>query len=74
MTIPSNQFKPLEAGAKAESTTDTFLVAESTSEMARLIRSIDWSQSPLGPIADWPHSLRTTVSLCLASNFPINII
>ncbi|MFP2906653.1 ATP-binding protein [Pyxidicoccus sp. 3LFB2] len=43
-------------------------------EMAALIASLDWSQSPLGPIESWPQSLRTTVSLCLASNFPINII
>ena len=43
-------------------------------EMARLIRSTDWSGSPLGPPETWPQSLRTTVSLCLASNFPINII
>ncbi|WP_163997151.1 ATP-binding protein [Pyxidicoccus caerfyrddinensis] len=43
-------------------------------EMAALIASLDWSSSPLGPIDTWPQSLRTTVSLCLASNFPINII
>jgi PAS domain S-box-containing protein len=43
-------------------------------EMARLISETDWSKSPLGPIDTWPQSLRTTVSLCLASNFPINII
>ncbi|MCP3141824.1 ATP-binding protein [Pyxidicoccus xibeiensis] len=43
-------------------------------EMAALIASLDWSRSPLGPIETWPQSLRTTVSLCLASNFPINII
>ncbi|CAM3161867.1 ATP-binding protein [Corallococcus soli] len=42
--------------------------------MASLIASLDWSDSPLGPIESWPQSLRTTVSLCLASNFPINII
>jgi signal transduction histidine kinase/CheY-like chemotaxis protein len=42
--------------------------------MARLIRATDWSGSPLGPPESWPQSLRTTVSLCLASNFPINII
>ena len=52
----------------------SFLAAESSSEMACLISSLDWSQTPLGPIAEWPHGLRTTVSLCLASNFPINII
>jgi signal transduction histidine kinase/DNA-binding response OmpR family regulator len=45
-----------------------------TGEMVELIRSKDWSQTPLGPIGEWPQSLRTTVSLCLASNFPINII
>src|SRR3954467_5676763 len=43
-------------------------------EMAALIRSRDWSATPLGPIDAWPQSLRTTVSLCLGSNFPINII
>lgn len=42
-------------------------------EMGRYIRSKDWSRTPLGPIDFWPQSLRTTVSLCLASNFPINI-
>jgi hypothetical protein len=40
-------------------------------EMGKLIRSMDWSKTPLGPIESWPQSLRTTVSLCLASNFPI---
>src|SRR5438309_6429098 len=40
-------------------------------EMGRLVRSMDWSKTPLGPIESWPESLRTTVSLCLASNFPM---
>src|SRR5689334_8455544 len=56
---------PLPAGAD-------FLAGNG--EMVELIRSKDWSQTPLGPIGEWPQSLRTTVSLCLASNFPINII
>lgn len=42
-------------------------------EMGRLIRSIDWSDTPLGPIDTWPQSLRTTVSLVLSSNFPISM-
>src|SRR5258708_9879014 len=42
-------------------------------EMGRAIRSMDWSRTPLGPIDGWPQSLRTTVSLCLASNFPISL-
>jgi len=42
-------------------------------EMGKLLRSMDWSKTPLGPIESWPQSLRTTVSLCLASNFPISL-
>jgi light-regulated signal transduction histidine kinase (bacteriophytochrome) len=30
-------------------------------EMGKLIRSMDWSKTPLGPIESWPESLRTTV-------------
>jgi signal transduction histidine kinase len=42
-------------------------------EMGKLVRSMDWAATPLGPIDSWPQSLRTTVSLCLASNFPISL-
>lgn len=42
-------------------------------KMGELIRSIDWVKTPLGPIESWPQSLRTTVSLCLGSNFPISL-
>src|SRR5262245_6157176 len=45
-----------------------------TGRMAGRIRNFDWSQTPLGSVEEWPQSLRTAVSLCLASNFPINII
>jgi signal transduction histidine kinase len=39
--------------------------------MAGLIRATDWSNTPLGPIESWPHSLRTAVSICLGSRHPI---
>lgn len=42
-------------------------------EMGALIRSMDWSKTPLGPVETWPQSLRTSVSLCLSSTFPILI-
>ena len=42
-------------------------------EMGRLMREHDWSASPLGPVTHWPQSLRTAVSICLASRFPIVI-
>src|ERR1700753_1075390 len=41
--------------------------------MGELVCSMDWSRTPLGPIESWPQSLRTTVGLCLASNFPISL-
>lgn len=43
-------------------------------EMGSLIRTMDWSATPLGPVAGWPQSLRTTVSICLASDLPICVI
>ncbi len=42
-------------------------------EMADLIRAHDWSAS-LGPIPDWPGSLRTTVGLLLHSPVPIVLL
>lgn len=41
--------------------------------MAKLIRTIDWSKTPLGATQAWPQSLRTTVSLVQASNSPISL-
>jgi len=43
-------------------------------KMGELIRAMDWSNSPLGPPETWPASLRTTLSLCLASHFPLCFI
>lgn len=40
-------------------------------EMGALIRTIDWSRTSLGALETWPQSLRTSVSLCLSSTFPI---
>jgi PAS domain S-box-containing protein len=39
--------------------------------MAALMRAYDWSQTPLGPVSEWPQSLKTAVSICLNSRFPI---
>ncbi|MET0857741.1 MAG: PAS domain-containing protein [Telluria sp.] len=39
--------------------------------MARLIAQHDWANTPLGPQADWPRPLQTTVDLMLASQFPM---
>lgn len=40
-------------------------------ELGALVRQKDWSQSRLGSIEGWPQSLRSAVSICLGSGFPI---
>jgi signal transduction histidine kinase/serine phosphatase RsbU (regulator of sigma subunit) len=40
-------------------------------EMGARVRAYDWAATPLGPTGGWPQSLRTAVSLCLSSRFPI---
>jgi signal transduction histidine kinase len=40
-------------------------------EMGRLVRSMDWSKTPLGPIESWPRSLRTMLGAVLGSRFPM---
>lgn len=42
-------------------------------EMARLIESLDWTHSPLGPIELWPQSLRTALNIILRSRFQLAI-
>jgi PAS domain S-box-containing protein len=42
-------------------------------EMGALMRQHDWSRTPVGPVADWPQSLRTALSILLASGYPMYI-
>ena len=42
-----------------------------TSEMAGRCRAYDWSTTPLGPVKDWPQSLRTLVATMLESRHPM---
>jgi len=39
--------------------------------MGKLIGEHDWSKTPLGPIKDWPQSLKTSVNLMLNSQHPM---
>ncbi|EPX57467.1 putative sensor histidine kinase [Cystobacter fuscus DSM 2262] len=36
-----------------------------------LLRRVDWARTPIGPVEHWPQSLRTTVGILLASNYPL---
>jgi signal transduction histidine kinase len=39
-------------------------------EMGRRCREMDWAATPLGPVEEWPQSLRTAAGMVLASAFP----
>lgn len=41
--------------------------------MGALMRSIDWSRTPVGPAETWPQSLRTALSILLETGFPMYI-
>jgi signal transduction histidine kinase/DNA-binding response OmpR family regulator len=47
----------------------SFLVAPG--ELGGLIGAFDWAATPLGPLASWPQSLRTSVSLILNTRHPM---
>lgn len=51
--------------------TDKFL--QRGGEMGELIRTMDWSQTALGEPFNWPDSLKSALSICLNSGFPIAI-
>ncbi|HET7730140.1 MAG TPA: PAS domain-containing protein [Usitatibacter sp.] len=43
----------------------------SSPEMIARVQSYDWAGTPLGPMAQWPQSLRIAVGICLSSRFPM---
>lgn len=44
------------------------------SELSALIRRFDWSSTPLGPLRDWPQSLKTVTAMLLLSPTPIVLL
>ena len=60
--------KSLKSVAAVPAATDWLLGG---GEMGRLIRSMDWSKTKLGPVEDWPSSLRTMLGVVLGSRFPM---
>ncbi|MGI2904720.1 ATP-binding protein [Tolypothrix sp. VBCCA 56010] len=42
-------------------------------EMSLMMRTLDWSVTPIGSVKHWNQSLRTSLSICLSSRFPILI-
>jgi len=42
--------------------------------IAAAIANLDWSRTPLGPIADWPPSLTMTISMMIRSPLPMALL
>jgi signal transduction histidine kinase/PAS domain-containing protein/ActR/RegA family two-component response regulator len=61
-------------GALRENAATAERVFFGRSEMARLCRGFDWSQTPLGPLEGWPSALRHAVGNLLAQPFACSII
>ncbi|HEY6825749.1 MAG TPA: ATP-binding protein [Gemmatimonadaceae bacterium] len=63
----------IETSANSPSATDVDSPSDlfGNGAMAALMRQVDWAATPLGPVESWPQSLKTTVSTCLSSRFPM---
>lgn len=40
-----------------------------SSEVARLMRQMDWAQTPVGAVQAWPHSVRALIRMMLTSRY-----
>jgi PAS domain S-box-containing protein len=41
--------------------------------IARHLNRVAWEETDVGPLAGWPNILRSAVTFCLSSNFPLQI-
>ena len=63
MSDSGNTPHPLLMGAQAD--------AGARTQTGELFSNTDWSRTPLGPVEQWPQSLRIAASICLNSRFPM---
>jgi len=47
------------------------VVFRADQEIGRDLAAVDWVSTPLGPVDDWPQSLRTAINILRASRFPM---
>ena len=56
---------------RAARTSSLHAVPAGAGALGRLIQEYDWSRTPLGPMENWPQSLKTSVDLMLNSQHPM---
>ncbi len=54
-----------------EKTERPYAFLQAGGELGELIRKFDWSATSVGPIENWPQSLRTMVAAVIHSGFPM---
>jgi hypothetical protein len=52
---------------------DALSFVTASGEMPARIRDFDWSPTSLGPLEQWPQSLKAALGICLNSAFPTAI-
>ena len=60
-----------EAKQESESVRVTDSTLLGGGETGELMRGFDWSRTAVGPVANWPQSLRTAVRIILMSRYPM---
>src|SRR5262245_49518167 len=73
MLGPPGMSPPDEGGVSARAPQAPGAESPLAGEAAALMRTVDWSATPLGPIESWPPTLRSALSLCLGSPVPTMI-
>lgn len=68
----SNQALPAPSGGEIPAPRRTEAI-RGNGEMADLVRTRDWADTPLGPIDTWPDVLLGCINTILASQFPMAI-
>jgi serine phosphatase RsbU (regulator of sigma subunit) len=61
-------------GAVLDGRLAELLPGASRTELQAMVLGHDWAATALGPEADWPPTLRTTVATCLNSRFPMTLM
>jgi signal transduction histidine kinase/ActR/RegA family two-component response regulator len=56
---------------KLDATLTQYSFLQGTGTLGQLILEHDWSATPLGPIDNWPQSLKTSISLMINSRQPM---
>jgi signal transduction histidine kinase/ActR/RegA family two-component response regulator len=72
-TRSRNKSTDIVAATSAQALPSQIAFLEGGGRMGALMRSRDWTTSPLGPPATWPDTLKAAVATCLSTHFPMVI-